>query len=337
MKHLISFSYRSICQRNDLEFHTGTEKQTFEEVLLPAQLAWYEKHPISRPRTDVPLLARLLWVMTVLHRGLNFSDLYKLVSPANYSGGIDSFREFMLRSISHLRLALGESETHSIQYPSISDWRERNQGKGMEAFSRSLMFFIDRTTLPLQKPAANRRNRETYVSYKKAHGFRYFILCTADGQIVKVSNCLKGCTTDQAHYILSNLKQELELKHADAELAVGEHFALGGDKGYIHISPPSGWRLILTKSADIEATNGSDQTADDLPKGPCSFSVEYTTAMCRPRAVVERVIGRVKRPLSLGLPIGRSKDNRGEEDLVYISCVLTNLFIENLKERGLHI
>ena len=94
----------------------------------------------------------------------------------------------------------------------------------------------------------------------------------------------------------SHLESIYKLEDVQHLLDAGWEFHIGGDKGYIHLQPPSpegfDWNVIITKSGEKELRRGSPQKDGDNTK---KCRATFTTDLCVPRAVIERRIGAMKR------------------------------------------
>jgi DDE superfamily endonuclease len=76
-----------------------------------------------------------------------------------------------------------------------------------------------------------------WVNYKSHTAWRWFLLCTSDGQIVYVSTAQHGNVNDEDEYKYSGVIQDLQNFYAPLhdQLEPHEKLALGGDKGKLVI------------------------------------------------------------------------------------------------------
>jgi len=149
---------------------------------------------------------------------------------------------------------------------------------------------------------------------------------------VYISQIEAGSISDTKEYARSDIRKTLSRLYGPQRpnLQGDEHFVLGGDKGYIYCQPPRYFQLILTKSADQELAEGSFQTLGDSEIGSASFT--SSKEMCRPRAVIERSIGRIKRFSALSSGRMRWKDAYPLEEMIFIAAVIANDHIAQKKK-----
>ena len=279
------------------------------------------------PRSDYLLDDKVLWCLTLLHRDTLWQGLHTLLHPLTYPATRQNLSELVKLTFKHLALAL----EGVIHLPTLEEWRMMNDGAGSDAFPGALLFFIDGTSVPCRKPAHAWLRRKLWVNYKKHHAGRYFVICTADGTIVFISQIEAGSISDTKEYARSDIRKTLSRLYGPQRrnLQGDEHFVLGGDKGYIYCQPPKHFQLILTKSADQELAEGSFQTFGDSEIGSASFT--SSKEMCRPRAVIERSIGRIKRFSALSSGRMRWKDAYPLEEMIFIAAVIANDHITQKK------
>jgi len=318
----LKFTLQSVVDRELLAFYTSFHhKADIERLFIEPLQRWYEENPKHIPRSDYYLEDRVLWCLTLLHRGMLWSELHKILHPLTYPGSEQNLAKVIRTTFQHLSLAL----EGAIRLPSLEEWRKLNVGAGIEAFPGSLLLFIDGTSLPVRRPVHSWLQRGLWVQYKKHHACRYFILTTADGTIVFISQIESGNVSDTNEYTHSNVRETLDKVYGPQvqNLQESERFVLGGDKGYIRCQPPACFTLILTKSADLELSQGSSQTAGD-EISTASPNFVSSTAICRPRAVIERTFGKLKRFAALSSGRVRWKDNYPLEDMIFLAAVIVN-------------
>lgn len=317
-----AFSLTSVLQRGLLHYYTSfyTKEDLCKQLVAPLE-RWYRSNSKHQPRSSFLLEDRVLWCLTLLHRNTLYSGLYKLLHPLSYPGTKKNMVKLVKKTFKHLKQA-----TNSIRLPTLEEWRKMNTGAGVEKFPDSLLLFIDGTSLPLRKPCHSQLSRMLWVNYKKHYAMRYFVLTTADGTIVYISELGAGNESDQKQYQKSQIANKL----AQAYPTAPERLILGGDKGYIHCSAPKGFQLVLTQSAEKEAAEGSEQTEDDSQQ-----TSEFIASlnMCVPRSVIERSIGKIKQFGCLSQGLIRWKDSYPLEEMVYLAAVVANNRLEAKKNK----
>jgi hypothetical protein len=245
---------------------------------------------------------------------------------------VHRFHEILRYTARDLACALSKN----IQLPAIQEWSFMNSKKGMEKYheQKKLVFILDGTSLNIHNPTSNFRNSHSwYVNYKKHSAWRYFVCVTANGKVVWVSKVFIGKENDGEIYKKSGLKEILEKEYPKEGWGEWKP-VLGGDKGYVFITPPNGWELLLTQSAEKEM-KGSEQTEvpqDGDPQEQNGYVRTFDTDFAVPRAVVERTINVIKRWKKLfnGTIYLRQGDSF-LDDLVVIACSYANKVIgENL-------
>lgn len=171
------------------------------------------------------------------------------------------------------------------------------------------------------------------MKYKAHHALRYFIMCLPDGLIVYVSEPLAGNITDCNEYDISRVRYLLEetypLRVVDAWIKQGIQFHIGGDKGYIHLVPPFpdgySWGVTVTKSGLKELRKASNQTGDDArTQSTCVFDKN----LARPRAVIERRIGKMKAWKMLSAGRQRIADDYPRAEMVQLVAAVENRKME---------
>jgi hypothetical protein len=97
----------------------------------------------------------------------------------------------------------------------------------------------------------------------------------------------------------------------------------------VHSQPPSGWRLLITKSGEKELAHGSDQTRHRPRERNADMDhLIFSSGWAKPRQVIERSIGVVKRFRKLCS--GRFYQGQGDDladALVIIAVTTANLII----------
>ena len=147
---------------------------------------------------------------------------------------------------------------------------------------------------------------------------------------------------------ISSLKVEKE-GEGEEEEEKRYTFALGGDKAYPQILLPKGWSLYVTstageKEAKKEANEGREKTTEERQANGMEIPVFFRNGetddekkrsmmpeIARPRGVVERVIGAMKRfMMLLNVPFLSQQDYRTLFMLVVVVAGITN---DNLDQR----
>lgn len=187
--------------------------------------------------------------------------------------------------------------------PSLSEWGEKNVSIGNERlFDNMLVFILDGTSLKMQAPKLHKPHRATWCNYKQHHCYRCFVATTLNGEIVFVSGLSQGRTTDHVLLQTSGFLAHLDQYSVEEAQALGFYgLAIGGDKGYVMTSPPTGWSLIVPGSGQREIREPSVQLfpeIDDNEPAPSISDIPeriIDSRWAQPRAVVEIAIERIKR------------------------------------------
>lgn len=246
------------------------------------------------------------------------------------------FLKTFLEAVVNTAADLSEALEANISFPSIDDWKKGNSGAGMDKYisKKKLLLFIDGTSANIRKPQLHSAGRDTYVHYKRHNAWRYFIVCLPSGEIVYLSDLWMGKNDDTKCYTESKLKELLE-KEYEGVNKEGHTLCIGGDKGYVFIIPPDGWELILTQTAKKEMS-GSDQT--EIPSGGdphniLQYSRTLDTDLAKPRSVIERSIGLLKRYRKLSG--GQMRLNQSEIllcSMIVIAVAVANYFVKKGKD-----
>ena len=231
---------------------------------------------------------------------------------------------------------LSDALEKEITFPSIEHWIESNEGAGMGKYQlqKKLLLFLDGTSAIIRKPHLHAAGHETYVHYKMHNAWRYFVACLPTGEIVFLSNLWMGKSDDTKCYGESGLRELLEEEYGGVDKK-GYTLCLGGDKGYVFIVPPDEWELLLTQSAEKEK-GGSLQT--EVPVGGDPYnSLQYTrimdTELAKPRSVIERSIGLIKRFKKVyGEQIRLNQGNLFLRYMIVIAVSFANYFIKKGKD-----
>lgn len=130
------------------------------------------------------------------------------------------------------------------------------------------------------------------------HAFVFFIVVTADGKIVYISDVRGGTEHDKTHWNESDVPEELENVYCQ-EKPAETILSIGGDKAYRGVRRPKEWENRVTKSAEEEENDEAEDHENS--KGNKEWWCEYIkdVKIARPRAVVERSIGAMKKWLIL--------------------------------------
>ena len=203
------------------------------------------------------------------------------------------------------------------------------------AYDGRLFFIFDGTSIVISKPKNRTMNRATHVHYKGHQAYRVMIVTALDGTIVYVSELYPGIVPDDVMF------NEIDFNHILSELYGNEElFGYMGNKGFVGITPPPGWILLLTKSADLEISNPSNQsvipTLELILAGgtqntdpPSETAGIASTDVAKPRGIVEVSIGKTKRFRKLTSGHIRSVDDPSFiQNLLYIAVHVANLMIQ---------
>jgi hypothetical protein len=198
----------------------------------------------------------------------------------------------------------------------------------------------------------------------KDNCLQVFFVVAADGFITYVSNLDGGRMPDAEHFKEENMWERLEQFYRteiDQEQARDPSerwsLAVGGDKAYPFIRVPEGMRLLVTSSAqetiDEAGENASeseniDRTPMRDPPGPSRPSsalptrsrrvrhlgpaAELSPDLAPYRAVVERVIWRVKRHLLLSNGTLRESQEPDIQQLIVVLAGMHNRGLERACE-----
>jgi hypothetical protein len=79
--------------------------------------------------------------------------------------------------------------------------------------------------------------REMFGAKNGATAWTFFIVVTPRGRIVYVSDVDGASNTDGTQWKKSGCCEALVAKYGS-----DSKFIIGGDKGYVHASPPAGWQ-----------------------------------------------------------------------------------------------
>lgn len=81
----------------------------------------------------------------------------------------------------------------------------------------------------------------------------------------------------------------------------------------------------MTKSAEKEEAEGSEQTEDDTQH---TSDFIASLDMCVPRSVIERSIGKIKQFACLSQGLVRWKDSYPLKEMIYLAAVIANNRLE---------
>lgn len=314
-------------KRKQLKFWTGfTSAADIKAHILPLLSKKTTSKKGATPED------RVIWLFMIMWRDLSIKECWRLVRTT-YSGSYISF----IKLIKSTAAKMGVEAAKTFQFPTIEDWKKENRGLGQHDLDDKLSFIIDGTSLPTAKPGLSLYNRLMYVHYKGHTAFRYFVVTTLSGCIVYLSDLRSGLTTDSTHYEISGLAKELERIYS-TEIERGDKFFILGDKGYIDSVPPKGFTFLLTKSADKETKNPTNQTAPPgtTPRllseaSPVLNKAIHDAGCAGPRVQVERSIGVIKRYARLANGNIRPTDaDDFYHDMVKLATFVANLIISGL-------
>lgn len=332
------WTLEAIADRNELFFWTGFPSKTeLREQVIHQLITRSEVRPGERSiqkNVGVTIEDRCTWVFMILWRDLSIRELYSLVFKSKeYFGAYPSF----VALIKNTAKLMGNNAHRHIKWPSVLEWREMNHSPFSPDFSYHdrLFFIFDGTSIVISKPKNRTMNRATHVHYKGHQAYRVMIVTTLDGTIVYVSELFPGVVPDDVMFNQIDFNRILSDIYGNEE-----RFGYLGDKGFVGIRPPIGWVLLLTKSADLEITNPSNQTIVPTLESILSGGTENTslpedtegitsTDVAKPRGIVEVSIGKTKRFRKLTTGHIRSVDDpQFVQNLVYIAVYTANLMIQ---------
>lgn len=349
------YTFASILARQELKFWTGfssgSEFQTFiVDFFKAASNVGKRGVSLKTPKLKINIEDRLVWVFMLLYKDLSFNELWQLAHQSNdFRGEKSGFRKLIKRTASKL----GAHCRRLIAFPdSTQQWKAHNVGTGSSDYNDIYCLVVDGTSLPVFNPKLHLSKRLMFVKYKKHCAYRWFILTGLDGFIFYHSSLQPGIVTDATEFTLSGVSSALtelstRIKATDPKAT----FAILGDKGYIDLKPPNSWRLIITKSGIVEEADRSDQTVPEkaprrrkespeasllaamIEENRASVQstsiAEFESESAKPRAVVERSFGIVKRYKKLAAGTIRVHDDPVLLwNLCSIACYVTNLNIE---------
>lgn len=143
------------------------------------------------------------------------------------------------------------------------------------------------------------------------------------GRIVYVSDVDFASNTNGTQWKKSGCCDALVAKYGS-----DKKFVVGGDKGYVHIAPPTGWRLVLTKTADT--TNEPDPDAEEPADGRQVVPKYVSDAgIAVFRAVVERTFARVKKWSGLKNAL-LAEHGETCKKLIDVVCAIVNLLMSTI-------
>lgn len=188
-----------------------------------------------------------------------------------------------------------------IGFPSFEEWSYRTQvNQGLcHLFPHTLFFFVDGTVVKIWAPEDSKTARAFYNQKHGYHAYVFFIVVTADGKIVYISDVRSGTEHDKTHWNESDAPDQLEQLYCGGWN--GKILSIGGDKAYRGIRRPIGWENRVTKSAEEEEKNENENENEQTVKKNKEWWCDYIkdVKIARHRAVVERTIGAMKKWLIL--------------------------------------
>ncbi len=334
------WTLNAVATRHELFFWSGfPNRDDFEKKVLPRLITLppnLEKGQRSVAKTvssGITIQDRAFWIFILMWRDLSIRELYCLVHKSqDYTGSYKSFISLMKNTAK----LMGTCARSTIKLPSVESWRTMNTSPFSPNFQyeNRLFLILDGTSLRLYNPRNHTYARALWVHYKSHTAYRYFIGCTLSGLIVYISGLYPGVVPDDTLYSEVGLRQLLSETYQSSEEI---RFGLMGDKGYVGITPPPDWALLLTQSAQEELVNPTNQT--DVPtltsilegapsprELPSETAALTSTDIAKPRSIVEVSIGKTKRFRRLTSGHIRSVDDpKFLHNLVCIAAYIANL------------
>lgn len=183
----------------------------------------------------------------------------------------------------------------------------------VSGWDRLALVIGDGSGSQLFEPSQAQERQSNYCHWKKKYMKRWFIFVTAMGRIVYVSPCYPGKVDDIAGMRSDHCDFYSKFNAFYLPFVRNQRFndsadlCVGGDKGYTYLpvntgddSFPAGTQILITQTGKIDVSetedpDGKQSAAQSLAefqkKHPeVTFSAEFQ----KYRAVVERVIGRMK-------------------------------------------
>ena len=191
----------------------------------------------------------------------------------------------------------------------MDEWSRRHTEGLKEEFPGVLFYFVDGTVIEVDESCDVAFRRTLWNNKHQIHAVTFFILVAPDGRIVYVSTVDDGNVHDKTAWEKSGVINELEDCYRGKEGDL--QFAVGGDKAYPYMTVPNGWHKYITKSGKV-------------PGGKPDPALHFTPEIAKHRAVVERVIGKMKEWLVLTRKLYMSYDKHRVAKIVFIIANLVN-------------
>lgn len=195
-------------------------------------------------------------------------------------------------------------------------------------FESYLVMYVDGTLIPLFTPQDKRLHRQTFSDKHGINGWTFFALVTTTGRCVAISDLKGGRVNDKSQWDESDIVERLDAFYTEAQPRIdGVRYtmALCGDKAYVFMRKPDGWKVIVTKSAEktLHAEGVDDDASEQSNQDPRLKDVILTPAVAVYRSCVERFFARVKRFKGLANP-QLLRDRARAKRLVTIAAALVN-------------
>ena len=189
-------------------------------------------------------------------------------------------------------------------------------------FEDCLLLCVDGTLIEIESPSDHELYRTCYSYKHQQTGWAVQVLVTPRGRICALSKLDGGAMHDSRQWRESGLVRRLQDEYRTAKVEVNNkeyQLALAGDKAYVHMEKPAGWRVIVTKSAESElAAEGRDAPPD----------VTLDPGIAIIRSVVERAIGYLKQFQMLRMP-SLMRDYKRASHCVTLIAGMVNWLIEH--------
>jgi hypothetical protein len=204
-----------------------------------------------------------------------------------------------------------------IELLELDEWKEDSKKMLDSDYAACYVLFVDGTTLRVRRPGDSKLYREMFGAKNGAIAWTFFIVVTPRGRIVYVSDVDGASNTDGTQWKKCGCCEALVAKYGS-----DSKFIIGGDKGYVHASPPAGWQLVLTKTADMndEPDPEADEEADGRQIAPKYVS---DASIAKYRAVVERTFARVKHWKGLKNPFLVNAGGKCKK-MIDVVCAIVN-------------
>jgi hypothetical protein len=204
-----------------------------------------------------------------------------------------------------------------IRYPTLQEWKSSHSDEILKTFPCRLFYFVDGTILEVWTPSDIAKNRNRFNTKHSCPSISFFVVANPIGRIVYLSPIGPGNYHDATawneafefpgHVMVDDgsleVKEEKKLVTQLEEVypkpwTIDERdytLCVGGDKAYPEIILPADWHVYVTMTAEHQAIESepSDQSSAYLINN--DRRRHKSPELAKYRAVVERVIGAMKK------------------------------------------